>query len=435
MLSDRELENLANKITRDAVDRNHPSIDAGYTYLGQMIAHDIVPVTTRHSGSITELSEYQVHPALNLDSIYGNDNLCEKHIGKDGKFMLSSLEDNETSDLLRYEDGRARIPESRNDQHTIVSQLHLFWQTLHNALIDGGFAADRSQARKYITLLFQLVAVEDFLRQVLNEKVFDHYFHKTPTYKLNFNLEANGIPEVFSKAAFRFGHTMVRSSYEAIGKGTSPINLSELFRPNKKLNDAYKVDWSGFFGWQNEHDVQNAMRFNPWIASDFAAVTGHQGEKINLALHNLEASRSLFGHQYVNDLLGSASGPEIARQFGLSALSSLGELAEVANVDLDIKKLPLWLYILLESMEQENRGLCLGVLGSLISAEVLRQAIDAAEHSIYDDRPYHIESVLHELGELGNILQKIMSADNERVSKDRPFSMRVIIEFLKTQNT
>jgi len=433
LLSDSDLESLAGEMTRDAVDRNHPSIDAGYTYFGQMIAHDIVPVTPDPSTPRTELSEYKVYPALNLDSIYGNDDLCEKHIGKDGKFKLAALPQDDTPDLMRSEEGQARIPESRNDQHTIVSQLHLFWQTFHNAIIDSGYASDRSEARKYTTLLFQLVTVEDFLRQILNEKVFAQYFDKSPVYKLGFNLQDEGIPDVFANAAFRFGHSMVRMSYESIGKKSKPVNIKELFRRNKKLTASYEVDWTGFFGWRNERDVQNAMRLNPWITSEFGSVTGHRGEKINLALHNLQASRDVSGHKYVKSILQSKAGPEIAQKFGLSPLTELGELGEVANVDLDISQLPLWPYILLESMQSGNRGLRLGVLGSLISAEVLRQSIEGSRHSIYGDMRYSIESVLGELGELGVVLGKIMTAGSGRVSAERPFSMRVIIEFLKTQ--
>ena len=109
-------------------------IDAGHTYLGQMIAHDIVPSTTNHP------NRKKISPYLSLNSLYG-DNNDHAYFDREGKFILGSSknEDGEFeygNDIFRDSSGIPLIGDVRNDENKIISQLHLFWQKLHNKIID-----------------------------------------------------------------------------------------------------------------------------------------------------------------------------------------------------------------------------------------------------------------------------------------------------------
>ncbi len=108
-------------------------IDAGYTYIGQMLSHELVPTTSK-SNSSREISGY-----MDLDSLYGNeawykyspDKIDSPLFNSDGTFRLGKYN---TFDLHRDSQGIAIIPEQLNAENIIIAPLHPFWQRLHNYL-------------------------------------------------------------------------------------------------------------------------------------------------------------------------------------------------------------------------------------------------------------------------------------------------------------
>jgi hypothetical protein len=376
-------------------------IDAGYTYFGQFISHEIVPATHPRPDETRVAS-----PWLDLDSLYGTEAEMPQYLGDDGLFPIAPSFAGGPDDLPRNA-GQAHIPEPRNDENVIVSQLHLFLQRFHNYTIKEGLATGVLDARRLVTKVFQLLTVEDYLRQVLAPTVFDSYFRLDKRW-LGFS--PTSIPREFSHAAFRFGHSMVRASYEGIAL-MPDAKLAQLFRSGSNLDPAFVLSWPEFFGWPERLDLtQDASRIDPHITADMGQIPGGAGAPpIDIVLMNLRAGQAAQlppGRTYVDQILSGPSGPAIAAALALAPLPDLGDLGnpDLEAAGIDIHTLPLWPYVLVEAMHA-SLGQHLGVLGSMICAEVLANAIAGAPHSIYQQGWRSVDDVLADLGPLGSRLQ------------------------------
>lgn len=150
----------------------------GYTYLSQMIVHDIVKQTTVLPGD-----RRNVRRKLQLDSVYVG------RVANDGKYILLGKD----GDLFRDPDSaEAVIPEPRNDENTIVSQMHALWNRIHNSLLLNDIAGNFSEAKNQTIALFQLVVVTDFMRRLLLKDVYeDIFFNKVDVLPVDELLEAS----------------------------------------------------------------------------------------------------------------------------------------------------------------------------------------------------------------------------------------------------
>ncbi len=256
----------------DPPDGNTP---AGYTYIGQLITHDIVPAT-KHDERVRKVT-----PALNLDSLYFDFNAVKHRsdiLTEIGEFRLNEEISGffETHyDLPRHE-GKALIPEIRNDNNLIVSQLHLIWLRLHNKAVHF-LAAKMPQrptsfyyhtSKAFVTLLFQRMVVDDFLKHVLHPRIYESYFLDSNNYFSDYRAEGEfRIPLEFSHSAFRFGHSMVRAQYELNGNGIE--RLENIFRPAQSINCKHAIEWSRFFDFEGKEPAQRASRLDLRLASQF----------------------------------------------------------------------------------------------------------------------------------------------------------------------
>lgn len=402
-------------------------IDAGYTYFGQFIAHEIVPPTHPLPGTARATSPY-----LDLDSLYGTADEMPRFLDERGKFPIAPNYAGGPDDLPR-ENGVARVPDPRSDDNVILSQLHLFLQRFHNFVIDRGFAADPIEARRLITLVFQLLTVEDYLRQVLAPTVFDSYFRFDKRW---LNFEARKIPPEFSRAAFRFGHTMARPFYEGFAK-TPDARLEQLFHPDANLDAALVLEWLQFFGWPEPDDpTQDAARLDPFIVAAMASIPRGRGTQdiVNIVLTNLRSGEEAglpAGGAYVAKILESPNGDAIRAALSLDRVPDLRDFAadELAAVGVSIENLPMWPYVLVEAMHS-SKGQHLGVLGSMICAEVLANSIALAEHSIYSDGWRSIDDVLASMGRLGKCLQAERRNSARPRFTDRTFCMRHVVDMV-----
>ena len=409
-------------------------IDAGYTYFGQFISHDIVQ--DPRPGKRRLMLGY----AMNLDSLYGSSTTAQ--LTTQGLFPMS-----DSGDLQRNAAGSACIPERRNNDNVIVSQLHVLWQHFHNFLITSGCAANAHEARRLLTLVFQLLVVEDFMRQVLDPNVFRSYFHPRPVagtkadrHWLGFHPHV--MPLHFSHAAFRFGHSMVRPSYTAFPKAPL-VPLSTLFASQDKLPPELVVDWSGFFGAPaTENGAQKAMEIDPFITlpmTEIPTAPLTTPGPVNIIAANLKAAKEVrlpSGYGYLNEVFGGPNGNAIRNQFGLEPLTRLGDRFGTAltGSSVTIANLPLWPYLLCEA-KQASGGRHLGVLGSLICAEVIANSIAAAQHSIYPKKPVSIESVLSTLGPLQKRIETARSSQPGTAHRERTFCLRHIIDLIRTHES
>lgn len=133
-------------------------------------------------------------------------------------------------DLLRSRNGRAIIGDKRNDENSIVNQIQMTFLRFHNRVVQelkdkrklaGGalFAAARDEVR----WAYQRILVEDFLPRIIRSDVLapfqaarrsrgdDAYLWYTPDKRGN-------LPREFVVAAYRFGHSGVRTGYRLNGQ-------------------------------------------------------------------------------------------------------------------------------------------------------------------------------------------------------------------------
>jgi Animal haem peroxidase len=134
-------------------------------------------------------------------------------------------------DLPRKEQGRALIGDPRNDENIIVSQLQLAFIKLHDRVVDrvksstgltGGALLEEAQRR--VRWHYQWMVVHDFLPRVCGPEIVASILKNEdaptgPTVDLQFYSWENQpfMPVEFSAAAFRFGHSMVRPTYDLNG--------------------------------------------------------------------------------------------------------------------------------------------------------------------------------------------------------------------------
>src|SRR5437899_12492154 len=123
-----------------AHDRDNPRIPAGFTFLGQFIAHDITADRSllHHHARLAELRNFRT-PRLYLESLYAAGPSGDPHLydlNDLDKFLLGINEVGELNDLPRNRQGRALVGDPRNDVHLMISQLHLAFLKFHNAIVD-----------------------------------------------------------------------------------------------------------------------------------------------------------------------------------------------------------------------------------------------------------------------------------------------------------
>src|SRR5436190_6825440 len=119
---------------------DNPRIPAGFTFLGQFIAHDITADRSLllHHARLNELRNFRT-PRLDLESLYsagpgGSPYLYD--INDADKFLIGINEAGEQRDLPRNQQGRALLGDPRDDVHLIIAQLHLAFLKFHNAVVD-----------------------------------------------------------------------------------------------------------------------------------------------------------------------------------------------------------------------------------------------------------------------------------------------------------
>jgi Animal haem peroxidase len=263
---------------------------AGYTYLGQFIDHDLTfdntsSLNQSDDGDVSRMPTNLRTPRFDLDSLYGDGPDAQPFMyGDDGASLLfkDSYEnqcqtsfDQAKQDLLRAPNGRAIIGDKRNDENSIVSQIHLTFIKFHNAVVAHLKKKDPNlqgtnlfeSARQEVRWAYQKIVIEDFLPRIVQSKVFENlknaksveernkcYALYTPGTKDQPGKRQN-LPREFVVAAYRFGHSGVRFGYRL----NTETSLS-IFAPS---NDPTKDSLLGFEPLDRSHTIDNWGRFFP----------------------------------------------------------------------------------------------------------------------------------------------------------------------------
>ena len=219
------------------------------------------------------------------------------------------------------------IPDPRNDENLAVAQTHLAMIRFHNRVLDKLPASVPEsvrfvRARRQVVKHYQWMVRHDYLPRIAAKKVVDDVF--TNGRKV-FEVGAPAtqmptMPIEFSVAAFRFGHSMIRPTYDwnrrfavnggsldllfffsatggDLGGGAKlPSNWIADFRRLYDFTDADRTDLAGPNG------VNRAMRIDTRLTNPLDVLPegtfggfddGAPPQQFNLAFRNLVRGRML----------------------------------------------------------------------------------------------------------------------------------------------
>ncbi|GLF96372.1 peroxidase family protein [Streptomyces yaizuensis] len=445
-----------------------PGVPAGFTYLGQFVDHDLTLDATRvglgEPVPVEDLLQGR-SPALDLDCLYGlgpGHPTSGRFYEADGRLRTGDTvgvsfppafppanTDQKGFDLPRagatapgtQADRRAPlIPDARNDENLIVGQLHLAFIHFHNRVHERLVAAGRplpavfDAARDLVVKHYQWVLRTDFLPRIVDPRIVDDVFTRG---RRHFEVPGRGrpgdhptMPIEFSVAAYRFGHSMIRDSYQwnrvfrAGGPGgpaglgalfrfsgtagnlnPGPADLSDLDDPNAgeliRLPSNWIADFRRLFdfGTVGRPDLvvpaaefNTAKRIDTLLVDPLTALpTGTfdgRGRPAPPVIHRNLAFRNLTRAAMVE----LATGPQLAAQMGIRPLTAteivdgaggarLTGLTPAEREEL-VAHTPLWFYVLREAeVNRRHPGLLTGVGGRLV-AEVFHRSMEGSRSSI-----------------------------------------------------
>ena len=409
-------------------------IPAAYTYFGQFVDHDVTLETT--SATADELVAEDLVPlpldeirgsihnlrtaTLDLDSVYGPPAARDGEklalgavtaLGGSAKPLLRPPGKGDANDVPREPrssdpktDRAALIGDPRNDENLVIAQLQLAFLRAHNALVDRGYSFD--DARRTLRQHYQHVVVHDFLPRVCDPKVVRRVLREGNKLYHPF-VEPFFLPLEFAVAAYRFGHSLIRSTYDfnlnfniSGEEGTVPASLGLLFtftalsgqlgfpgQESDTLPENWIIEWENFVETPGR-TPNRARRIDPKLVEPLFELPDIQGrpeagDKARLAVRNL-----LRGY-LLRIPTGQAVARAVRKRWGTPVLSkrqllrgaASDEQREVLSDSSLLERTPLWYYLLAEASVLA-KGRHLGPVGSFVVAEVLVGLARRSESSI-----------------------------------------------------
>ncbi len=372
---------------------DNPDIASAYTYFGQFVDHDITFDASSRlqvQNDPDALVDFRT-PRYDLDSLYGSgpvDEPFQYDQTRPGRLLVAANANGEP-DLPRNAQGVALIGDPRNDENVIVSGLQLLMLRLHNRFADEVDAEatvpveDRfDEARRRLRWHYQWVVVHDYLPRLCGPELIGSLLQikdGEPKFRLRFYRPVKNayMPIEFSAAAFRFGHSQVRSAYFL----NAAIGVRPIFVPGdaqgpgvdlrggQPLPPGWTVDWSQFIpigGSAAQPSRLIDTRVSPALF-DLPRLPADRPQ--SLPLLNLLTGQSM-------DL---PSGQDVARAVGAAPL-------DPAELGTDLVPTPLWFYLLREA-EVRTGGRTLGATGARVVAEVLLGLIKLDPSSYLNQQP------------------------------------------------
>lgn len=423
------------RTVRDAGGRaggGNSGIPAAYTYFGQFVDHDVTLETV--SATLPELLDPDLTPlrredikanirnartaTLELDSVYGlpaprfgNKMRVGRvtELGATDKPLLRPPGKGDANDLPREprsedptHDRAALTGDPRNDENTVIAQLHLAFLLAHNKLVDGG--EDFRGARRTLRRHYQHVVLHDFLKRVADPRVVDETIGRNRVYDPGD--DRFFLPLEFSVAAYRFGHSMVRAEYDfnlnfnrSGEPGTTPATLGLLFTFSAlsgQLGEFDTLPENWIVEWENFLDVgapfNRARRIDTKLVEPLFELPDLRGrvlpgDRARLAVRNLLRGYLLrlptgqaVARALREDLAGVRDVPVLTPQ-QVRAGAASEEQVQVLQGAGFLERTPLWYYVLAEASALEG-GERLGPVGSTILAEVFVGLVRRSENSI-----------------------------------------------------
>ena len=425
-------------------DEENPAIDAGYTYFGQFIDHDL---TFDPASSLQKLDDpnglidYRT-PRFDLDNLYGRGPNDQPYMYDTdgvhfivGPVLTGNTKDPAATGLPRNNSNpkRAIIGDPRNDENVIVSQLQATFLRFHNLMADMLLKQHPhtpfEKIQRMVRWHYQWVVLHDFLPTIVGQDlVFDilphlksgkSIHHDPPKLKVYSWKRYPFIPVEFSVAAYRFGHSMVRPIYRLnltlkrktifAKDGDESLNGFREFLPG------WAIDWDLFFNPGNalltgENRIQKAYKIDTSLVNPLAHLNFDKGAIADgppsLAERNLIRGRefSLPSGQSVARFLGEKVIPDNllrvgkANQDGVQGNPKDKILPNKPITEYSAEfadNAPLWFYILSEAQQpfqnsnpiNVNTPTRLGPVGGRIVAEVFIGLLLGDQHSFLSQHP------------------------------------------------
>ena len=411
-------------------------IPAGFTYIGQFVDHDLTfdKTNVMLGENVSPALLLQARsPSLDLDSLYGagpTEPKSAKFYEADGLHLkvgktdaIGNIPAKEGFDLPRgvgtspADKRKAVIPDPRNDENLAVAQTHAAMIRFHNRVVDtlpGSVpqAQRFSVAREIVTKHYQWMLRTDYLPRVCAPGVVNSVFTSgRKAFEVGaIPTDVPTMPIEFSVAAFRLGHSMIRSAYnwnKIFDNGAGTLDFLFLFSGlsgdlggGKRLPSNWIADFRRLydFGEAGRADLvmpegkfNRAMRIDTSLVNPLKTLPGFPAGERNLAFRNLTRAKMVTlatGQQMATFLKGkgvtltkltAAQVRDGSNGASLDVLTPSQRTAFVADT-------PLWFYLLREA--ELNQGRLKGV-GARIVAETFHRAMEGSQASIVRDPTWH----------------------------------------------
>ena len=432
-----------------ADDEENNDIDAGNTYVGQFIDHDLTR-DPRPDDLTTPIDPFSLQnfrtPAFDLDSVYGagprgSPYLYEAdgiHL-KLGMPLTGASTDAGAVDLPRDTTGQALLGDPRDDENRIVASLHTIVMRFHNLWVDRLILEHRNwsktrifaEAQRQVLLHYQWAVLTDFLPTIVGQETLSavlpmHGARRVPRLAF-YNPCTMNMPVEFSVAAYRFGHSIVRPIYRintavvdrlpVFSQTNDPTRDLGGFRPSPPN---FAIDWAFFFHMkgrrvigkpQASYKIDNSLVFPLGLLPLPETGSG----PASLAMRNLLRSMQL----------GLPSGQDVARAMGIrllrddeiligKAIDDPTESEAITEVAPNFAgKAPLWTYILAEATAnafkvrdghitgEQIAPMRLGPVGGRIVAEIFVGLMLVDRSSIFYNPSFRPDSAFTDEGRFG----------------------------------
>jgi hypothetical protein len=276
-------------------------IPAGYTYFGQFVDHDLtLDVTSTLNPEDKSDGQNRIPtnlrtPRFDLDCLYGSGPLDQPFMyDREGLKLLLGEHPRTMSgvasdfDLARSSEGRAIIGDKRNDENSIVNQIQHAFILFHNKTIDALRTGEPDphlfeRAQQAVRWTYQRILLDDFLPRIINQQVLKQLKEDVGSnnatddsgYKLFTLPRRTNLPREFVAAAYRYGHSGVRTGYRLNGRpGPNNGTALPIFINGPSANNPV-MSLVGFDPLPPEHVIDDWGRFFPLDALPAGMRTAH----------------------------------------------------------------------------------------------------------------------------------------------------------------
>ena len=420
-------------------------IPSGYIFFAQFVDHDITLDTTsglrdapRTQKQIAKLPSIR-SASLDLDCVYGFGPEASPHIydpERPGRIAENPL----GYDLARSPGGTALIGDPRNDENIFVSQMQLLFHRFHNKLYNERVYQEHSnceqvdcgqrkaaesfnrfeEAQKQTRYHYQWLVLFDFLKRLCDPKVYKFAAKKLLDGDADFPcfykpLDCNGnedlecgkltMPVEFSVAAYRVGHTLVRSVYAVNDKQLDLQLFDERFSAVgfSTYPQDLVVDWRYLLPVDDCLRPRMTKAVDPLLADEIQnmpkrVVNSNNPSNRALAFRNLMRGNAMSlpsGQAVRMELIGKGYPIEAQLDLCLDQVPGWTKLDAIARKDGQGNPLPslrettpLFYYILRES-ELLHCGQRLGPVGSAILMEVFGGMLKYCKTSFLNEEKWN----------------------------------------------